>query len=229
MNFMPQITDGEPEPEPEPNIVAEVIDDEPTNQLSEQDIFNEPESQPETEPETPRPIKIKEVSPVNANGTSAETPPKPVKKPKQKRRMTEKQREALDKNRAKAIEQRKKNAQQKREMKQLEKEKKILELEKLRREVRGEPAKQVREITRETEKTDDTPKLVRQSTKMYSKDEVDEITFKAIENYDMIKKARKIDKNKRMAKEREAQIEKQRLVAIVNRQKAQSNYWDNCY
>ena len=64
---------------------------------------------------------------------------------------------------------------------------------------------------------------------MYSKDEVDEITFKAIENYDMIKKARKIDKNKRMAKEREAQIEKQRLVAIVNRQRTQNNYWDNCY
>ncbi len=118
---MPEIIDGD-EPEPEPNIVAEVIDDEPTNQLSEQDIFNEPETQPEIEPEiepeTPKPIKIKEVSPVNANGTSAETPPKPIKKPKQKRRMTEKQREALDKNRAKAIEQRKKNAQQKREMKQ---------------------------------------------------------------------------------------------------------------
>ncbi len=231
---MPEIIDGD-EPEPEPNIVAEVIDDEPTNQLSEQDIFNEPETQPrdklvdEIEPETPRPIKIKEVSPVNANGTSAETPPKPVKKPKQKRRMTEKQREALDKNRAKAIEQRKKNAQQKREMKQLEKEKKILELEKLRREVRGDPVKPVRQIIQESVKTDDTPKLVRQSTKMYTKDEVDEITFKAIENYDMIKKARKIDKNKRMAKEREAQIEKQRLVAIVNRQKTQSNYWDNCY
>ena len=37
---MPQITDGD-EPEPEPNIVAEVIEPEPSNQLSEQDIFNE--------------------------------------------------------------------------------------------------------------------------------------------------------------------------------------------
>ena len=143
--------------------------------------------------------------------------------------MTEKQREALDKNRAKAIEQRKKNAQQKREMKQLEKEKKILELEKLRQEVRGEPAKQVKEITQETEKTDDTPKLVRQSSRMYTKDEVDDITFKAIQNYDMVKKARKIEKNKRLAKEREAQIEKQRLVSIDKRQNAQSNYLYNCY
>ena len=45
----------------------------------------------------------------------------------------------------------------------------------------------------------------------------------------MIKKARKLEKQERQKKEREEQLERDRLLKIVNRQNPSNNMWDHCF
>ena len=97
-----------------------------------------------------------------------------------------------------------------------------MDLNKLREEVNGKQPEPQKE-------PEPQPKLVRQSTRTFTQQDVDEITFTAIKNYDLIKKARKIEKQDKQKKEREIQDEKNRLLNIVNRHTPQNNIWSDCF
>ena len=239
MDFMPQVISGSDE-EIDREVVEiqtiQIPDEIPPCQLEEKDIFNDLEvAEIEPEPE-PEPIRMKVVK----EEPRSETLPRATTKPKQKRRMTDKQREALEKNRAKAIETRKRNAKARRELKELEKKKKQMDLDKLREEVNGKPevkhpqgkVDRVVEFVEKPVEITDREVVVKpkpKPIKTFTQDEVNEITFTAIKNYDMIKKARKIEKQEKHKKEREEQLERDRLLKIVNRHNTSNNFWDQCY
>ncbi len=218
MDFLPKVIGGsESEDEKEENV--EVV----KNDLNEEDVFdNKPVNNLEmkvVKEETPE-------EPVEEVVEEVVEEPKPVKKPRKKRVLTEAQKKKLAEARVKALEVRRANARKKQEIKDLKKQKQDQELSKLRNEVtpvkkiekKPEPKKQ-ENLVFETKLTNDyySPINANGTTeRKFSQEEVDMITFKAISNYDEIRKQRKKEKQKKKEEDSIKERERQKLLRIVN-------------
>lgn len=144
------------------------------NEIFEKDANKEEAKEPEPEPEP-----VAEVEPV-----------KPVKKEEKKKRvMSEKQLEALRKGRERSLAKRKENAGKKKEIKQLKNKALDNELETLKQQ-------QVKPI-------EPTPKAQPQYNYNISAEDIENITTKAINNYEIIRKARKEEKRQKQLKEKQ--------------------------
>ena len=76
------------------------------------------------------------------------------------------------------------------------------------------------------------PKPVANSQYKYTQEQVDNITFKAISNYDALRKERKKEKEVLRKDEAHKEAERQKLLRVatgLNTNKGAGNYWDNCY
>tara|TARA_R110002020_G_scaffold231502_5_gene442681 strand:+ start:5147 stop:5866 length:720 start_codon:yes stop_codon:yes gene_type:complete len=239
MDFLPQVIGGsESEDEPEVNDDTVKLS---KNELNEDDVFDnksveklemkvvkdEPEPEPEPTPPTPRVVE----EPVE----------KPVKKPRKKRVMTDAQKERLALARVKALEVRRANAKKKKEIRDLKKQKADQELDQLRNDVK--PKQNIKKEIKEVEEKEPPPPSKYHSpinacgqtakTPMYSQEDVDLITFKAISNYDEVRKQRKKEKLKKREEDNVKEKERQRLLRIVNpsvpKYDPSSDPFANCY
>ena len=243
MDFLPQVIGGsESEDEPEVNEDTVKLS---KNDLNEDDVFDnksvdklemkivkdEPKDtlvdEPEPTPPTPRVVE----EPVE----------KPVKKPRKKRVMTDAQKERLALARVKALEVRRANAKKKKEIRDLKKQKADQELDQLRNDVK--PKQNIKKEIKEVEETPPPPPSKHHSpinacgqtakTPMYSQEDVDLITFKAISNYDEVRKQRKKEKLKKREEDNVKEKERQRLLRIVNptppKYNPDSDPFANCY
>jgi hypothetical protein len=133
----------------------------------------------------------------------------PVVQPvqKKKRVMSDKQKEALAKGREKALATRRKNAQLRKEEKELKSKKKQKDLEKLRKEVNGTSIDKLDDDSlQDLQKNATAPQgQPKASKKLYTledlKEAQEEAIRKGIEGYDTIRKKRKAEKKKKIAKE----------------------------
>ncbi len=236
MDFIPEIVGGEEE---EVAPMPDTLDFEPKEKtdLSEDDVFDVVE---ETY-EKPKEIKMKVVKeePIipetkDEGGLDVEVgyepqPPKPKPeevKPKRRRRgpMTEKQKKALAEGRAKALETRRKNAELRKQEKEMNKQLKEMELDKKATEIKQWKEKKTTPL--EEKEVVVKPKVdfakSPKTSRSFTQDEVDEITFKAIQNYDSVRKARKVEKQKQKKIDEEKARETERLRNIVHRAKPES-------
>ena len=140
-------------------------------------------------------------------------------KPKKKRVMSEEHKQKLAKAREKALETRRKNAKVKKETKQLKEQLKDKELNDLREKVK--PNKKV--------SIDDEPVFNNNNNKnMYTLEQVEDITTKAIMNYDNIRKDRK--KKKQVVKEENKEQDKVRQqVSNLIQADPINHMFSNCY
>ena len=233
MDFLPQVIGGS-ESEDEPEIKEEPV----KNELNEDDVFDNKsveklemkvvkDEEPEPEPPAPRVVE-----PVVE---------KPGKKPRKKRVMTDAQKERLAQARVKALEVRRANAKKKREIRDLKKQKADQELDQLRADVK--PKQNIKKEITFVEETPPPPPSKHHSpinacgqtskTPMYSQADVDLITFKAISNYDEVRKQRKKEKLKKREEDNLKEKERQRLLRIVNptppKYDPTSDPFANCY
>jgi translation initiation factor IF-2 len=236
MNFLPQVIGGS-ESEEEKEEIIDIID----NKLNEEDVFdNKPveklqmkvvkeepvvKKEPVVEPE-PEPIQEVISEPIET--------PKPVKKPRKKRVLTEAQKEKLAQARVKALEVRRANARKKQEIKDLKKQKQDQELNELRSHVK--PIQKKEEPKKEEPKKEENIKMeiqevkeVKEKKAMFSQEDVDMITFKAISNYDEIRKQRKKDKLKKKEEDSIKERERQKLLRIIKPYDASTDPFAGCY
>ena len=177
----------------------------------------------------------------------------PVKKERKKRVMSEEHKQKLAQARVKALEVRRENARQKKEIKDLKKQQKDNELEDLRasvgKKMKASPPKPVevkKVVNKETEEEDpnfvyeefvkvEEPKEVNSVGKSvrykYTQEDVDNITFKAISNYDALRKERKKEKEIIRKDEAHKEAERQKMMRVATGLKTSTttNMWDNCY
>ena len=170
-------------------------------------------------------------------------------KPRKKRIMTDSQKDKLAQARTKALQVRRENARLKREEKELLKMKKHQDLDALRNSVHKKvhispvveehvlvdtmamesKAKGTADIAKATA---DLPKATEsnQSKYKYTQDDVDRISLNAVENYDKIRKSRKVDKQKLNEETQIKERERQRLLHIVTGKTiGPTDFWGNCY
>jgi hypothetical protein len=237
MDFLPQVIGGS-ESEEEKEEIVDIV----KNDLNEEDVFdNKPvdklemkvvkEAEPEPEPE---PEPVQEVIP--------EVVEKPVKKARKKRVLTEAQKEKLAQARVKALEVRRANARKKQEIKDLKKQKQDQELNELRSHVKPiqkkqEPKKQ-ENIKMEIEEVKPHYSPInangtKEKKVMFTQEDVDMITFKAISNYDEIRKQRKKEKQKKKEEDSIKESQRQKILRIVNNNPkpydASSDPFAGCY
>lgn len=176
----------------------------------------------------------------------------PVVKPRKKRIMTDDQKDKLAQARTKALQVRRENARLKREEKELLKMKKHQDLDALRNSVHKKVhispvveehvlvdtmAMESKAKAVESKATADLPKAVEskatesnQSKYKYTQDDVDRISLNAVENYDKIRKSRKVDKQKLNEETQIKERERQRLLHIVTGKTiGPTDFWGNCY
>jgi len=169
----------------------------------------------------------------------------PVKKKERKKRvMSEEHKKKLAQARVKALEVRRENARKKKEIKDLKKQQKENELDELRASVKPKVKKVVEEVNKET--GEENPNFIYEKPNMmepkqmaganmthykYTQDDVDNITFKAISNYDALRKERKKEKEIRKKEEAHKEAERQKLLRVATGLKTNvpTNMWDNCY
>ena len=230
MNFLPQVIGGS-ESEEENGEIIDIID----NKLNEEDVFdNTPveklqmkivKEEPVVEAKEPEP----EPEPIQEVISEVIEKPKPVKKPRKKRVLTEAQKEKLAQARVKALEVRRANARKKQEIKDLKKQKQDQELTELRSHVKPiqkkEEPKKEENIKMEIQEI----KEVKEKKVMFSQEDVDMITFKAISNYDEIRKQRKKDKLKKKEEESIKERERQKLLRIIKPYDASTDPFAGCY
>tara|TARA_R100001594_G_scaffold145525_1_gene195819 strand:+ start:1453 stop:2166 length:714 start_codon:yes stop_codon:yes gene_type:complete len=237
MDFLPQVIGGSESEEEHEEAVKLAKDD-----LNEEDVFdNKPveKLQMKVVKEEPQP----EPEPVQEVIHEVIEKPK-EKKPRKKRVLTEAQKQKLAEARVKALEVRRANARKKQEIKDLKKQKQDQELNKLRNDVKPiekkpEPKPHQNIIIKEKES--DSKKYyspinangTKEKKVMFTQDDVDMITFKAISNYDEIRKQRKKEKQKRKEEENIKERERQKLLRIVNpstkQYDASTDPFANCY
>ncbi len=237
MDFLPQVIGGSESEEEKEEIVdivkndlneEDVFDNKPVDKLEMKVVKEEPPVKPEPEPEP-----VQEVIP--------EVVDKPVKKARKKRVLTEAQKEKLAQARVKALEVRRANARKKQEIKDLKKQKQDQELNELRSHVKPiqkkqEPKKQ-ETIKMEIEEVKETKPHyspinangTKEKKVMFTQEDVDMITFKAISNYDEIRKQRKKEKQKKKEEDSIKESQRQKLLRIVKPYEASSDPFANCY
>ena len=243
MDFMPLIIGGEDEIDIEPEII-----DQP--KLAEDDIFVKPKKKnikviqkevidEETHEVNPNMIykEEEEIKDDDKVEISAKTG-------KPKRKQSEKQKIALKKGRERALANRQAKAL---ELKNKKAEIKRLKNEKLDREIGGlqhdiqEKKKKYPFVQKEEPKEEilDEPSITARKprsktpiNKTYTQEDVDNITFHAIQNYDAVKKSRKKEKMEKQKKDNEDEIERQKLLNIVKNVRPtdpNAEYWGNCF
>ncbi len=158
----------------------------------------------------------------------------PVKKERKKRVMSEEHKKKLAQARVKALEVRRENARKKKEIKDLKKQKQDNELDELRSSVKPKAKKVVEEVVVEEKPEIMEPKIkkeVTQTNYKYTQEDVDNITFKAISNYDALRKERKKEKELKRKEEAIKEAERQKLLRVATGLKTTTttNMWDNCY
>jgi len=160
----------------------------------------------------------------------------PVKKERKKRVMSEEHKQKLAQARVKALEVRRENARKKKEIKDLKKQQKENELDELRASVKPKAKKVVEEVK---EVVVEEP-IIMEPKQMaganmthykYTQDDVDNITFKAISNYDALRKERKKEKEIKKKEDAIKEAERQKLLRVATGLKTNvtNNMWDNCY
>ena len=164
---------------------------------------------PETE--FKEPLKQEEVFKVKKKVKlmiSEDEPPtiQPVQKAQKKKRvMSDKQKEALAKGREKALATRRRNAQLRKEEKELKSKKKQKDLDKLRKEVNGTSIDKLDDDSLQDLQKNAIAEQPKASKKLYTledlKEAQEEAIRKGIEGYDTIRKKRKAEKKKKVAKE----------------------------
>ena len=169
-------------------------------------------------------------------------PPQVAPVKKKKRVMSEEHKQKLAQARVKALEVRRENARKKKEIKDLKKQQKDNELDELRASVGKkmkesppkpvEVKKKIEEIVEEVRHVS-VPQQEKQipSNYKYTQEDVDTITFKAISNYDAIRKQRKKEKEIIRTDEAHKEAERQKLMRVASGLKtsAPTSMWDNCY
>ena len=205
MDFLPQVIGGS-ESEEENEEIVDIV----KNDLNEEDVFdNKPVEKLEMKVVKEEPVIEPEPEPIQEVISEVIEKPKPVKKPRKKRVLTEAQKEKLAQARVKALEVRRANARKKQEIKDLKKQK----------------PKKEENIKMEIQEI----KEVKEKKIMFSQEDVDMITFKAISNYDEIRKQRKKDKLKKKEEDSFKERERQKLLRIVKPYDASTDPFAGCY
>ncbi len=203
MDLIPDVEMPPPPPEPEPQ--PEVPEDIP--EVSYDEASEEEDVLPEAD--FKEPLKQEEVFKVKKKVKISEGEPpqiQPLQKVQKKKRvMTDKQKEALAKGREKALATRRKNAELRKEEKELKSKKKKKDLDKLRKEVHGTSMEKLDDDSLEDLKKSATHPKGQPKEKLYTledlKEAQEDAIRKGIEGYDTIRKKRKAEKKKKVAKE----------------------------
>ena len=214
MDFLPEVIGGDEEVEAKQD--APHTHEPP--QMDQEDIFDEPLVMK----------TIKEEEP-------------PVKKKRKGRVMTEEQKEKLAQARVKALETRRRNTAEKNEIKELEALQKKQKLDELRSSV-GRSVKKVSfsppPPTPEPEEPQvplPEPVAVKPTPpreRGLSQLQIDEISMKAVMEYDKVRKSRKKEKEAQRKKDKETEdhrLEMMRLCTRADPKVQTGNYWDNCF
>ena len=236
MDFLPDVIGGDESDENE--VIPEVVKVE----LNEDDVFDDDSRKPSLKM---KPVKEEEEEPIlpetdDVGGLDVEDPDppvqikkeEPVKKQRKKRVMSEEQKQKLAEARKKALAVRRANAQKKKEIKMLKQAKQDEELEDLRKSVRVKPTPKPKPVEqpKPVEKPVEQPKPEKEY--IYTQEDMDKLTFRAIANYDEIRKVRKKEKAKKREEEQHQARERQKLMSMVSRKpsyNSSDDYWGNCF
>lgn len=232
MDFLPDVIGGDESDENE--VIPEVV----KVDLNEDDVFDDDSRKPSLKM---KPVKddepiLHESHDVGGLDVQEPEPPvqikkeEPVKKQRKKRVMTEEQKQKLAEARKKALAVRRANAQKKKEIKMLKQAKQDEELDDLRKSVRVKPTPKPKPVEepKPVEKPVEKPK----KEYIYTQEDMDNLTFRAIANYDEIRKVRKKEKAKKREEEQHQSRERQKLMNIVSRKpsyNSSDDYWGNCF
>lgn len=214
MDFLPEVIGGDEEVEAKQEVVYE------PPQMEQEDIFDEP-------------LVMKTIKEDRVD--------QPVKKKRKGRVMTEEQKEKLAQARVKALETRRRNTAEKKEIKELEALQKKQKLDELRSSV-GRSVKKVSfsppppEPDPEPEPVAVKPTAVKSAQappqRGLTQLQIDEISMKAIMEYDKVRKSRKKEKEAQRKKDKETEehrLEMMRLCTRADPKVQTGNYWDNCF
>jgi hypothetical protein len=232
MDFLPDVIGGDESDENE--VIPEVVKVE----LNEDDVFDDDARKPTLKM---KPVKeeetiLPETDDVGGLDVQEPEPPvqikkeEPVKKQRKKRVMSEEQKQKLAEARKKALAVRRANAQKKKEIKMLKQAKQDEELEDLRKSVKVRPTPKPKPVEepKPVEKPVEKPK----KEYIYTQEDMDNLTFRAIANYDEIRKVRKKEKAKKREEEQHQSRERQKLMNMVSRKpsyNSSDDYWGNCF
>ena len=240
MDFLPDVIGGDESDENE--VIPEVV----KVDLNEDDVFDDDSRKPSLKM---KPVKEEEETILpetdDVGGLDVEDPEppvqkEPVKKQRKKRVMSEEQKQKLAEARKKALAVRRANAQKKKEIKMLKQAKQDEELEDLRKSVRVKPTPKPKPVEQPKPKPVEQPKPVEKPVEqpkpkkeyIYTQEDMDHLTFRAIANYDEIRKVRKKEKAKKREEEQHQTRERQKLMNIVSRKpsyNSSDDYWGNCF
>ena len=165
-----------------------------------------------------------------------EPKPQPEKKTRKKRVMTEEQKQKLAEARKKALVVRRANAKKKQEIKDLKKMKQDQELDNLRNSVgvarESLPAPVEPKPAKPKPKPPPEPSPVQNKQYKYTEDDLQSFSLKAIQDYDTLRKSRKIVKQKQKQEESYKEKERQKLLRVVSSKPSYNpsdEYWGNCF
>ncbi len=233
MDFLPDVIGGDESDENE--VIPEVVKVE----LNEDDVFDDDsrKSSLKMKPVKEEESILPESSDIGGLDIPESVPPvqvkkdEPIKKTRKKRVMTEEQKEKLAEARKKALAVRRANADKKKEIKMLKQAKQDEELENLRKSVKVQPKPKPKPVEQPP-----TPKPVEPSKPkkeyLYTQEDMDNLTFRAIANYDEIRKARKKEKAKKREEEQHKTKERQKLMSMVSNKpvyNSSDDFWGNCF
>lgn len=230
MDFLPDVIGGDESDENE--VIPEVV----KVDLNEDDVFDDDARKPSLKM---KPVKddepiLPETDDVGGLDVEDPEPPvqikkeEPVKKQRKKRVMSEEQKKKLALAREKALAVRRANAKKKKEIKMLKQAKQDEELEDLRKSVKTRPTPKPKPV--EQPKPVEPPKPKKEF--IYTQEDMDNLTFRAISNYDEIRKVRKKEKAKKREEEQLQSRERQKLMNMVSRKpsyNSSDDYWGNCF
>jgi len=234
MDFLPDVIGGDESDENE--VIPEVV----KVDLNEDDVFDDDARKPSLKM---KPVKddepiLHESNDVGGLDVEDPEPPvqikkeEPVKKQRKKRVMSEEQKQKLAEARKKALAVRRANAQKKKEIKMLKQAKQDEELDDLRKSVRVKPTPKPQPVEqpKPVEKPVEKPKPKKDY--IYTQEDMDNLTFRAIANYDEIRKVRKKEKAKKREVEQVKTKERQKLMNMVSKKPvydSSQDFWGICF
>lgn len=238
MDFLPDVIGGD---EPEEVVIQEVV----KPKLTEEGVFDDEErGEPMKMKQVVQPVEEEPINEdtgeVNPNFVyeepAPEPKPEPVKKVRKKRVMTEEQKQKLAEARKKALAVRRANAKKKQEIKDLKKMKQDKELDDLRNSVgvsrESLPAPVEPKPAKPKPKPPPEPKPVHTKEYKYTEEDLQSFSLKAIQDYDTLRKSRKIEKQKLKQEESYKEKERQKLLRVVSNKpsyNSSDDYWGNCF
>lgn len=238
MDFLPDVIGGD---EPEEVVIQEVV----KPKLTEEGVFDDDaRGESMKMKEVVQPVEEESVNEdtgeVNPNFVyeepAPEPAPQPVKKVRKKRVMTEEQKQKLAEARKKALVVRRANAKKKQEIKDLKKMKQEQELDSLRNSVgvsrESLPAPVEPKPAKPKPKPPPEPTPVQNKQYKYTEEDLQSFSLKAIQDYDTLRKSRKVVKQKQKQEESYKEKERQKLLRVVSSKptfNSSDEYWGNCF